>query len=339
MSGFPWWGYVLIGFSALFVWRILFRRDDGMVRRGFFSGFIGWLNGSMAIEAFDAPLIEFFKKLDSYRSQLGSYRFQSRDSDPPFDLFDLFTNTVGSPSFVDLTKATRPYFYNRPLGASTVYGDYVGERLATAFSHTAAVVPSEEDAVRLAEFVVRSDIYNIAVEFDPDGMAIGFFHVAEHCSIDTRMRFFSELEREGNFLQNIMKNSHVARSTRFFAEMVKDLETNAAIAALRALASWRAVEKTQSFREWFLDRNERLAPALDGVLPGGYRNSFDEASQEEPEEKPEPEAEPEETGEGIRSGAAQQEQERQAESRYTPEQDAARWLLPINQIISTKSIA
>lgn len=30
MNDLPWWGYVLIGFAALFVWRRLFRRDDGM---------------------------------------------------------------------------------------------------------------------------------------------------------------------------------------------------------------------------------------------------------------------------------------------------------------------
>ena len=27
MNGFPWWGYVLIGVAAVFVWRVLFRRD------------------------------------------------------------------------------------------------------------------------------------------------------------------------------------------------------------------------------------------------------------------------------------------------------------------------
>lgn len=323
MSGFPWWGYVLIGVVALFVWRILFRRDDGMVRRGFFSGFARWQNRTKAIEAFDAPLIAFFKRLELHR--LGR-------PDLSFNPLDLFTHTVGDPSFISLTKATQPYFHDRVSDSSIVYGNYVGERLAIAFSHTADVVSSEDEAVKLTEFVAHSDIYHIAVEFCPDRMAIGFWDVAKHCSIDTRMRFFSELEREGNFLQNVMKNSHVMHSTRFFAEMVKDLETNAAIAALRASASWRAVEKTQSFREWFLDRNERLAPALDGVLPEDYRNSFDEASQEEPEQEPAPEVEqewaeaqveePEEAEEGIKN--SHQKRTESADLRYSPEEDAAR---------------
>lgn len=270
MNGFPWWGYVLIGFSALFVWHVLFQRDDGMVRRGFFSGFARWQNRTKAIEAFDAPLIAFFKQLELHR--LGR-------PDLSFNPLDLFTHTVGDPSFISLTKATQPYFHDRVSGSSIVYGNYVGERLAIAFSHTADVVSSEDEAVKLTEFVAHSDIYHIAVEFCPDRMAIGFWDVAKHCSIDTRMRVFSALERKDKFLQKIMKNASAGNSILFFVGMVDGLETSAAIATLRASASWQAVKKDQNFRECIIGTDERLRPALEGGLPDGYRDPFEETSQ------------------------------------------------------------
>ena len=63
--------------------------------------------------------------------------------------------------------------------------------------------------------------------------------------------------------------------------------------------------------------------------PGLFREGLAKANLQE-EQEAAPKSEPEEAGEGIRS-EAQQEQERQAESRYTPEQDAARrrWVLSV----------
>lgn len=112
-------------------------------------------------------------------------------------------------------------------------------------------------------------------------------------------------------------------------ENLKFRERSRRIGELRAepelWAAWIGFSDEEK-EEWLVRKTRPEFEAFVDEL----RRQAEEVPQEEPEKKPEPEADSEEAGEGIRS-EEQQEHERQAESRYTPEQDAARrrWVLPV----------
>jgi hypothetical protein len=135
------------------------------------------------------------------------------------------------------------------------------------FRYAAELIPPGE-ILELADYIASNEILRQSAFIDfgrcylSDDIFIGMHALVKRCPVWNKVAFYAKLDSSG-YLKNRLQKQKNSSIAYFVADAFDGVETNTAVAVLRASPSWREVKKDQSLRDWIIDRDERLLPALE----------------------------------------------------------------------------
>ncbi len=126
------------------------------------------------------------------------------------------------------------------------------------FTYTAQnILP--EDYVELAKHIAASDTFS---KFPPGTAMLSLRAMAKNCPPEQKLQMLYILEASGK-LRDTLPRAGANRATEFYVDIFKEVATEDAIAHLRDLQSWQALDhNSEHFMEHVYHKDERLAPAI-----------------------------------------------------------------------------
>lgn len=143
---------------------------------------------------------------------------------------------------------------------------HAGE-INSIFRHAATLIPPEE-ILELVDYIESSDVLRQSASVDfghcylSDDIFLGMHGLARRCSVENKMELYYKLDDSG-YLEDRLPRQTPDSVAHFVADAFEGIETDTAVAVLRASPSWKAVTKDQILRDWIIDRDERLLPAVE----------------------------------------------------------------------------